>query len=468
MTTVATLVKRFTLWKAQKGATVAELEQFQASISLPGTLKMVVLLRAFTWASAFLVCIWTFYYLGSQAVSREYTFQSMGTQSRTNFELAFLSSGAPSSFTPIGQLSPVNTSRINVEFSAALTEAGPLGQDRRFSAMIPMFNRTETTQFGKTEPPRTADVGHSLIGDKQDASTHYSSTIGMELFSPLQFVGDVKMNTSYIFANCADPIVGTSEAFPSGMLPTLDTAFNVTGLNNEGFPQVEIWKRNDKFNTTIHSLCTLETRPIFLNVHCDTKACSVVRYRPTLENSLPTPAKPFVDTEFSRVFYKNLMLSDGIPASQNEETAWESISSVTCDGDHAWKDENKSTVTADLAWGLSYDLTRLTNTYLRASQREGQQVHDPNTDRSGRVKSPIDGNTWSTATVYGAFYNPQYVLSKPWLVVDFFTCVILFFAAIASCWLRTRTAAPDIFGCKFHKERFTSRTVLTTWQTYHP
>jgi hypothetical protein len=446
MTTLATLMKRYTLWKAQQGATVAELEQYQASDSLPNTLKMIVLLRAFSWASFVLVFIWVFYYLGSQAVSREYTFQSMGTHAKANTNLAFLSSSAPSAFNTTLQPSNIDMSRINVAFSTALLESGPVGQDRNFAATIPMLNRTESAQW-PTNPP-SSSKGHRLSGDAS-ATALYSSAVGISLL-PVSFVGSVKLSTSYIFANCADALFGTSADFPNGMLPTLTTAFNVTSNNDDGFPQVQIWKRNDAFNTTITSLCTLETRNVLLNILCDTKACAAVEYRPAVGKSAPTPADPFTDNAYSQIFYKNLMLSDSIPSSQSEQTAWETGATVTYStSDHAWEDPQLSTDPADLAWALSYDLTRLTNTYLQVTQQWGP--HDqPTFTAAGKLVVPASNATWSTAACYGAFYSPQYVLSIPWVVVDLLTCIIVLVAAMISCWLRVHTVAPDIFGCKFY------------------
>jgi hypothetical protein len=447
MTTLATLMKRYTLWKAQQGATIAELEQYQASISLPNTLKMIVLLRAFSWASLVLVFIWVFYYLGSQAVSREYTFQSMGTHPNIKTNLAFLSGSAPSAFNASLQLSNINASRINIAFSTALLEPGPVGQDRNFAATIPMFNRTESAQWA-TNPPSASSGGHSLSDNRAETAL-YSSAVGITLL-PASFVGSVKLSTNYVFANCADAVLGTSDDFPTGMLPTLTTAFNVTDNSDEGFPQVQVWKRNDAFNTTIHSVCSLETRNILLNILCDTKACAAVQYRPPVGESAPTPAQPFTDTVFSQIFFKNLMLSDSIPSSQNEETAWETGATVTYStNDNSWQDDQLSTDLADLAWGFSYDVTRLTNTYLRVSQQYGP--HDqPTFNAAGKLNVPADNSTWSTASCYGAFYSPQYVLSIPWVVVDLLTCIIVLCAAIVSCWLRVHTNAPDIFGCKFH------------------
>jgi hypothetical protein len=57
-TIIATLVRRYALWKAQKGASVAELEQLHSSISLPRTLSLVWSLRSWTLTSVSLILVW--------------------------------------------------------------------------------------------------------------------------------------------------------------------------------------------------------------------------------------------------------------------------------------------------------------------------------------------------------------------------------------------------------------------------
>jgi hypothetical protein len=124
MTTIATLLKRFTLWKAQTGeATVAELEQYQASISLPSTLKMIVLLRAFSWTSVGLVLLWSWYYLGSQAVSREYTLQQSPKHKPAN--LVFINPEAPSPFHNTEPISPGELYQINAYFTSSFSKHVP-------------------------------------------------------------------------------------------------------------------------------------------------------------------------------------------------------------------------------------------------------------------------------------------------------------------------------------------------------
>jgi hypothetical protein len=57
-TIVATLVRRYALWKSQKGATVAELEQLHSSTSLAKTLGLVWSLGSWTATSIWLILIW--------------------------------------------------------------------------------------------------------------------------------------------------------------------------------------------------------------------------------------------------------------------------------------------------------------------------------------------------------------------------------------------------------------------------
>lgn len=71
---VSTLVKRYALWKAQHvdGAYLCELEQLQGSTSLTSTVKLIWKLRSRNRLSVYLVVIWSFYYIGSQSIGREY------------------------------------------------------------------------------------------------------------------------------------------------------------------------------------------------------------------------------------------------------------------------------------------------------------------------------------------------------------------------------------------------------------
>jgi hypothetical protein len=59
VTTIACFVKRLALWRAQRGASVSTLEQFQASVSMTSTLNVIYQLRAWKWISVGLVVLWS-------------------------------------------------------------------------------------------------------------------------------------------------------------------------------------------------------------------------------------------------------------------------------------------------------------------------------------------------------------------------------------------------------------------------
>lgn len=79
VTIISTLVKRYALYKAQRGAFVSDLEQLQGSVSMVSTLKLVWSLRSWSRQSIILCLIWCFYYLGSQASKREFAIADSGS-----------------------------------------------------------------------------------------------------------------------------------------------------------------------------------------------------------------------------------------------------------------------------------------------------------------------------------------------------------------------------------------------------
>jgi len=150
MTTIATLVKRFALWKAQNGAKVADLEQCNASTSLPSTIKMIFYLRAFNWISLVLVFTWSWYYLGSQAVSREYTFRV--SSSYKNTRIFIENTQAPSAFQNMTSLTDEHACNINSVYSINFGGSGQyFGFDLYGAAVIPMMNQTAASGLGKPE-----------------------------------------------------------------------------------------------------------------------------------------------------------------------------------------------------------------------------------------------------------------------------------------------------------------------------
>ncbi|KIW86642.1 uncharacterized protein Z519_12767 [Cladophialophora bantiana CBS 173.52] len=61
---------------AEKGATLGEIEQLHASISLTATLKTIWSLWRFTFTSLALIFLWSWYYVGSQAETRQHSYRN--------------------------------------------------------------------------------------------------------------------------------------------------------------------------------------------------------------------------------------------------------------------------------------------------------------------------------------------------------------------------------------------------------
>jgi hypothetical protein len=445
MTTIATLVKRYALWKAQEGATIAELEQYQASISLPSTIKMIVLLRVFSFASFALVFIWSWYYLGSQAVSREYTFQVSSRKIHTH--LIFPSAEVPSQFLNTSGLETVDLSDLNSFFNSAMNSAGGAngkisvdGSDLEGNAIVPILDPSAPAYKGWCD---TRNDGASCM-------LTYSSSLGVPVFSrdassssSSTWVGTYQLSTSYIWANCSNPIVGNASDFPLGAIPSLKTSFNATNETSNGYAQVKVWNRVS--NSSIRTTCNLERHYIDAQAQCDTSACIFNQARRT-PGKPTSPAVQFHDFSFSQRFFSNLLLVNGIPIGEDDPSWVEAPGPTYTDG--AWASFTNETA-AEQAQEFSTAMSSYINTYMAASQQNFYTApfDGPSDNRTaGYFKKSALNIIWPLATAKGAPYHPQYVLSIPWVTIDIITCTILFLAAMASFWLRIQTVAPDIFG----------------------
>jgi hypothetical protein len=454
MTMIATLVRRYALWKAQEGATIAELEQYQASTSLPNTVKMIVLLRVFNLSSLVLIFIWSWYYLGSQAVSREFKFQLSAKKVHT--QLIFPSAEVPSAFQDSSDLDTVDFSDMGSFFTQAVVfyvEYGANGGDKggrdkgrvagsdlSGNALLPLINMT-TSDKGWCD---TRDQGSKCMRS-------YTTSLGFPMFSPdsvnlksTSWLGTYEFSSSYVYANCHTPVIGNASDFPMGAIPNLATSFNVTKQTSNGFAQVNVWTRD--YNSSLLMTCTLERHYIDARAVCDTTSCIINQARPTPGKAV-SPASQFLDADFSESFFKNVLLANGIPLIDGGNS-WIQIFGPYLES-YYWSDTDDPS--DDLALGLSVDMTMLINTYMAASQSIMGYFYPPwntenKTDSAQYFKKSALNVIWPFAQAKGATYNPRYVLSIPWITVDIFTCTLLFVAAMASYWLRRQTIAPDIFG----------------------
>jgi hypothetical protein len=475
VTTIATLVKRYTLWRAQKGATLAQLEQWQASISLPSTIKMIFLLKAFTWTSAGLVFIWSWYFLGSQAVSREYTLRTSARY--RDQRLIFPNAESPSAFQSAGE-TPLDFQTIfgiNQQFFQAYVfwngeNNDYWGADGSGVATIPLLEAKdvavtdgENLGIGNATKGNWHDVKYLRDSAGNVYNSFPSSWLGTNIFYPgphggtfnqqtsAKWLGDYSLHTSYVFANCGHFSVGNGTDAPAGSLPGITTSFNVTSTTSTGYPQVEVWTRQS--NSSLRAVCNLESHHYETKVRCDTSQCIVHSMRMAPHVPFSTPALNFVDKKSAQAFFDNLLVSTGVPVlSENKKPlpggtfVIEFMLGLAYSDGSWWTGRDE----AHVALELSSYFTMMINTYLKAAQANGD-FPEPNANGgSSSVNDLFDGTkhdaNWPTTQAHGAIYDPRYYLSLPWIAVDLITCGILFMSAVASFWLRTVTFAPDIFG----------------------
>jgi hypothetical protein len=497
MTTMATLFKRFALWKAQEGATVGELEQYQASVSLPGTVKMAVLLRAFSWTSVGLIVLWSWFYLGSLAVSSEYT--SSESKVHTNQTLIIPSVKAPSIFQNATGATNMQIRVTNSAFLSAMQETSYIqrnrqtadensklssaGADSSNAALIPLMEISPSNAL-KPAGPRPNDwrevidwyaVAYTaksgipvLLGIPVDVpdSPGYSAFTFYDFTR--QFIGTYTMSTSYIFPDCSDVILSDSSLLPAKATRAFPTFFDPTNHTVRGLPTVDVWTLDKPTNKTVRGRCTLARHFVDVQGKCDRSRCVSTHVRRSLRKDNISSDTPFQNSAFSQQFFNSLLLSAGTPrdyeemspalVSQLEYSAsyFNATAGNSTEGPPHWRptiyyqDDEPS-----LQAALSQRMAILINTYLAASQPEGSLFSPADvmtmlsTDaQAALIKSgSSQGVPWAVTTeAKGAPYQKTFILVIPWIVLDFITCTILLLAAIISVWLRLRTVCPDVFG----------------------
>lgn len=286
-TIVSIFVKRYALWKAQHGAYVADLEQLQGSVSLPSTLKLIWSLRSFGVKSLVLTLVWSFYYLGSQAVKLEYRLSL--SEHYHNMDAAIQRSDAPSYFSSnldsVFEASGYNLfdfksqlsylDRLNTNFGSMLLEEqdeleqnlhgnspnpgtrnGPLVPDYFYSAQVieqtSMTNKLYKELGGWIDVSKQSQLADSYVsltgqslwvdlGDEHGGNNqHYPATAS--------FLGTYTLsNISYINVTCSVPVVRPVSAFPNQTFTNSSATYEMIPTNpnatrdNNGYPLRQLY-----------------------------------------------------------------------------------------------------------------------------------------------------------------------------------------------------------------------------------
>ncbi|OAL35870.1 hypothetical protein AYO20_04776 [Fonsecaea nubica] len=463
---VSTTVRRYALWKAEKGATLGEIEQLHASISLTATLKAIWSLRRFTLTGLSLVFLWSWYYVGSQAASREYSYRdsaSFGTQS-----VAFLSSNAVSPFQgdqiDIDKVSPVKltdmTARYHLysSFTAGTQQTNVQGvrevqgADIYGATLTPWYGHPrdssalELDRHGWLEIPHMSDqpvmssIGTSLYW--------LNRTAGVNAWTPQKMVGSFVYQVSNFQANCTAPFLST-KAKPKGSLPAMSTTMNMTTMSSDASQPRELYFWN--FVNDTHSLtstCEMTNVTVQIEAICTAATC-----KPTRMKHISTSPRTLLDSDvFATPFFNSMLLACGLPQHEGDYSTFDNDNGlVDLKNDLAQQTLNDPSqlerASADARFPLSMAITRYMNTYFTSSQMLRYE-HGFQNDLAvnGSTALTQHGSDFSFLTMDGAIYNPQHALSWPWLAMDIISNMVLLATAMGALWLRKHTLAPDIFG----------------------
>ncbi|KAK5084761.1 hypothetical protein LTR05_005839 [Lithohypha guttulata] len=502
VTIISTCVKRYALWKAQKGAYLSELEQLQGSVSLPSTLKLIWSLRSFSTMSACLVCIWAFYYLGSQAAKEEYVASNSDAikdryafvqrpDGPTIFDSGvndFLNSSGASNVT-------YATYRdLNYRFANALLLKGDMTRRRddptagtNDGPLIPDLDSVIAAHDPGSTLNKVVTHVTGWIDVSQQSKNQYLYTSHQGV-SPLlaswtpknkddlsyydqQILGSYELSTSYLSVACSDLEALPVDMFPNGTSYNSSVSLNVTSYRPDAprdaaghaLREFEYWYRTsmlvnatvERFegggfqiiggvsqNFALRGVCNVTTKNIDLKVSCVTTGCypHAMRWHNNTNATAATSySTPFDSLEFGNNFLSNLTLSTG-PAFDWVMDAPLVYNYLSTSGTGLY---NTSDPSAWIGTPPALSMTQVFNTYLTLSQSMIQQYMPQ--DIAAIMEKGSDAVNMKL-TVDGAPFVRAYRIDWRWVPIDFISSAILLAAAIASWWLRTKTLAPDIFG----------------------
>ena len=461
VTVISTLVRRFALYKAQQGATVSKLELLQSSISLPKTLTLIWSLRAFSFTGLGLTIIWSYYYIGSQAVSRELAYHDSDRPGPLT--IASLNPGGPTIWEQGGPTSMI-LADMNADFSEAnealisyepdkYAESYDTKGNMLIPAYIPGYYDVDKDGWLKTKEASgtfyASALGLPLLSTYRDTAYCYSSNSSCD-WPTTKIIGEIEFTTSYIQPNCSEIELwkNASKIF-SGVSPYVNTTINMTDVTKEA----PIFQISSRYNdSALVSKCNLTETQMELKVTCTAVGCSANAARATPGKKLSSTL--FYNETAANAFFNNAILAAGTPADSIESTFLDYETYDGFSGFQALLDDPELSFTwnitlAESAYSggvyLSQGVMPIINGYMAKSQ---DSLFD--TNNWDAVVALINGTTpsitYNVTKVHGAHYKPQYRINWIWMTLDFISCGVLLAAAALAIYIRTLTLAPDIFG----------------------
>lgn len=478
VTIISTLLRRYALYKAQRGSYVSELEQLQGSISAVSTLRLIWSLRAFTSTSAALVVVWTFYYLGSQANKRELT--PVNSDNIQVMAIGLRGPNYPSWFYVVpgsNYQSRIALQQTDTSFTTAVVQYHSLfvkrGVGFNGNVIIPDINTILDSKPNSHYDPQL--LGHSGWLSVWNQTENYdrewyTSFVGQQAYiyntssSDVtrllsQTLGSYQYPASYFNIRCDTPTQHEYEDFVAGPQDSARVSFNMTPSSSTAATDVfgntirsfDYWIRWNAAmdessylhdNGSVHMTCGISTTLVDVRVNCVETGCSLVAMR--YKDAKPREAvmnysTAFDNDDFAAAFFDQFARQSAtIEAAQTVAALFSRASLFNTTLNDT---ERESVLTT-----INPSLRNLINTYYTLSQSV--------VDVSARIQSlswdPMTGLdptlTWVNTTMYGAELNPHYAISWLWIGIDFASGILLLIAAVLSIWLRLHTLVPDIFG----------------------
>jgi hypothetical protein len=405
--------------------------------------------------------IWCWYYLGSQAVSRELAFHDSAAPYK--LKIGFPGATSPSAFDN-GVPNSTVLAKTNAKYLTGLlspksgvfasqTQAITTGWDDNGDVLIPVWDFLFARAWQTSENKRmdksgwwdtdlqTYQLWASNLGIPFKAvfndSSCLSSTDAYGCFLLTDHaIGTVSLTTSYIQANCSE-VVLKEGLINHGTTPQFNTVFNMT---NASIPTIQI---SHRYNTsTLQTACNLTQTNIEMEVECGSQGCKSVRAHPTPNIELTNYL--FYNTTTGQTFLDNMVQASGPPVTDGDHyltsSSWFSAYTLKLEGSSGFEDNTP----AEVAIYPSRGLTKLLNSYLSASQQALIDTSDFRAVMGAILGQPT--NVYETATMDGAPYSPQYRISWPWMTLDFISCIVLLVASSVAVAIGKRTLAPDVFG----------------------
>ena len=420
---LTTCLRRLALWKAQRGAILGDLEQIQASISLPATLKAIWSLRHFTLRSCGLVAVWSFYYLGTVACRDEYRFENYGPPE--TLQVSYMNFSAPSLFQKASHSfeSPVKLYDVHGQFYT-YTQMGGTGMYESYSPTNDFMGAPYQPWIEQLEGSTPSH--HGWMDATGPNTFQPASQMGLQMTVPIDnmymggtwplgfdcILGTFPINSTYIAVDCQDPDVLQSPAVSSKSESSVANSHNLTlEMVEKASGDGPMTPRAIRLSASVDGqhlqyICMLTTTAIEMLVSCDLQGCRPVMVRRTPGAPSSSPRTVFDDDQFATAFLTDLAQIAG------DDIAW------------YMGDSPES----------NFYVTRQVMEDMNTLYTSSQQVDD------------INENYIETLSIVGQPYFPHYEIYWPWIAVDIVSCLILFLAALTSSWLRTQTLAPDIFG----------------------